>query len=127
MSQSNTDNGQEIIEKIKKIYPSEEEKCLAIITHLGAAATMTLFLTEIFDETKASIPAPLAYVMAVTSTNMLSYFHADDSDIQRETINYPALQDLNIEQEEEKVRRKLKHLVHMLYELLKKEEMEYEP
>ena len=120
MKKSKADFEQEAYKKIRKMHPSEQHMLDALMTAMGCAAEMLIFIHNSRDVLQ-NIPVNVKYAMSLTAAQMFTYTSADP-EVQYETAKFPLLENLSREQEEETMRQKLKHVVEILYEAMKKED-----
>lgn len=121
MSNGDAITEQQLKDRLKLMYPSEEDKLDCIMTMLGMSATLTKFLMDALKPRDINdLPVEVNYACAVTSGNMVGLLSPnEDSDFQR--IKFPTHIMVNNEQREETVRRRLIQVVEDLYELIQKD------
>ena len=120
MKKSKTDYEQEGRVKLRKIHPTEQHMLDALMTVMGCAAEMLIFIHE-FRHLFQKIPLNVKYAMSLTAAQMYTYTSADP-DVQHETVKFPLMENLSKEQEEETMRQKLKQIVEILYTSMKEED-----
>lgn len=115
---SNTDaiTEQQLKDRLKLMYPSEEDKLDCIMTMLGMSATLTKFLMDALKPRDINeLPVEVNYACAITSSNMVGLLSpSEDPEFQR--IKFPTHIMVNNEQREETVRRRLIEVIESMYE-----------
>lgn len=105
--------------RIDKIVPRNEDKCLLILTLLGASASTIEFITN--EHNIKNIPIEIRYACAVLAGNIKSFMKNQPI----EFINFPHEKEyIMSEQKEERIYRKMKYIVEMMYKNLEEEENE---
>lgn len=111
------------IEKIKKIFPTEDEKAIAIASILGAAGLIIKYMNEMADLP----PVNIMYCMAMISSNL--YALTSDEPVKCKDMTEEireAWKDYRMpEQTQEKFFRIAKDTITMLYNQIQERENEH--
>ena len=105
----------DLFKKLKKCFPTEDDKICCIATQLGMAATMALYLSKI--DGLIDHPPAVRYAIAVTAGNMRATLSPSKGDpVYCEEL-------LNMTDEEyENIEKKLRIVIKNLYQNLMEEE-----
>lgn len=110
----------EIKERLRKMFPTDDDLIDGLMTMFGMSAAFTMYLSEFIDIFKHSMPDNIKYALAITAANMTALTHSDP-DVVFTIQKYKLLEELD-EQNEEVLIRRTQNIIRALYELLDEEE-----
>lgn len=106
-----------LINKIKKLIPDDDQRVLMIMTLMGMSATLVEFILQ---EYKAEeLPLMIKYACAMICGNMIALISDGKDAIFKNIEDHPYEMG---EQTQERIYRKMKWVIEMLYENIKEEE-----
>lgn len=112
----------ELKERLKIIYPTEEDLLDALLTALGMSAELTRYVSDTSKDF-GKLPLIVKYAIAVTAGNMCTFFAANPYQIVKKE-KFPTAKILSGEQAEEALLRKFEHVIKTLYESIQERELD---
>jgi len=112
-----------LINKIKKMHSSEDELALSLVTMLGSAGALCVFVSENVD--LKEIPSDIMYACALIAGNMITFTQDVTQEIVKKNMSQEFPYELD-EQTQEGIYRKCKWVVEHLYAVIREIEKEHE-
>ncbi len=100
------------INKIKKLIPFDQDRCLVLLTLTACSAIFSEFIMEKYQKRLHKLPLEIKHACALASSNMIAFL-SDGEDA--EMIDVADIEYKMSEQTQEDMFRRMKFIIETLY------------
>jgi len=102
------------------MFPTEEHMLDGLATAIGMSTALTQFIHEEFQDMPHKLPTIVKYAMSITAGNM-SVLTSAHLGKEIERIRFPIVEQMDNEQFEEHLRRKMHVVIEFLYHAIQED------